>query len=296
MDRVFGVDPRNPVLAYSFNGGENLVVQWKGTKIMYAKKWDAIFRGWSKKQLMVLGGEVAKGAYRISPDLGMGDNEHEVFGKMCAPGGADGKTHKYAIPLQWDGMREMSWTGFPTEVLLKNYYRGSGEHMLLLAEGDVTISACASTSGTDLFKNDPPGSCHSKEELQELLREVDGDLGKDLSALTDSSKKNMNQRHYNELKQMLAGPFKETMVNTRTGKEEVGWTKVTSSNVGQVKSSLDRSSTGTIARDTKRLAKMKPFQQGLLVLKYKCEPPFMDFDGTSAGQFSFQNIVIYLTK
>ena len=85
-------------------------------------------------------------------------------------------------------------------------------------------------------------------------------------------------------------------VNTRTGKEEVGWTKVTPSNVGHVKSSLDRSSARSIARDREGLAKMKPFQQGLLVLKYTCHRPFMDFDGRSAGQFRFKNIVIYLTK
>jgi hypothetical protein len=299
MDRIFG-DFQNPVVTYSFNGGDNLVVQWKGTKSQDANKWAATFGGWSKVQLMVLEDGLdlnsGKGAYHISPDLGMGDNAHEVFGKMCAPGGADGKKHKYAIPLQWDGMREMGWTGFPREVLLKHYYRGTGKHMELLAEADVTISACASTSGTDLFKNDPPGSCHSKAELQELLGEVDGELEKDPSALRDGPKKDMNQRHYNELKQILAGPFQETMVNTLTGKEEVGWTKITSSNVGSIKSNLERSSAGSIARDSKSLAKMKPFQKGLLVLKYTCQRPFMDFDGTSAGQFRFENIVIYLAK
>jgi len=188
----FGDDPRNPVSAYSFNGGENLVVQWSGKQSYDAEQFAPTFGGWAKVQLMVSGAIMEdlaeKGAYRVSPDLGMGDDEHAVFGKMCAPGGTGGKTHKYAIPLQWDGMREMGWLGFPREVLLKHYYRGAGKHMELLPQDDVTIAECADTSNTEVFRNDPPGTCHSKEELEQLLKDVDGDLEKDPSALTDGPK------------------------------------------------------------------------------------------------------------
>jgi len=301
MQKMFGSDPQTPVSAYSFNGGENLVVQWSGKKSYDAAQFAPTFGGWAKVQLMVSGAIMEdlaeKGAYRISADLGMGDDVHAVFGKMCAPGGTDGTTHKYAIPLQWDGMREIFWLGFPTEVLLKHYYRGEGQYMELLPEADVTVAECASTSaGTevfDVFRNDPPGTCHTREELEQLLSDVDGDLETNPNAFTEGPK---NRLHYDEVKQALALPFSEVMINIHTGNRESGWTKITDDNVFRIKRSLERGSTGSAAKEKKRLAKLKPFQQGLLVLKYSCEPPLMDFDGTKAGQFRFLGIVVYLTK
>jgi len=300
VQKNFGSDPRNPVSAYSFNGGENLVVQWSGKQSFDAGKFAPTFGGWAKVQLMVVGNILdtlaEKGAYRISPDLGMGDNVHEVFNKMCAPGGADGKKHKYAIPLQWDAMREMGWTGFPREVLLKHYYRGVGEHMELLPHADVTVTECASTSDTQVFANDPPGTCHSKEELEQMLADVDRDLERDRNALTKGPNAPMNQLHYDEVKQVLARPFSERMVNIHTGKQEAGWEAITEDIVDFIKRSLERGSAGSTAQEKARLAKMKPFQRGLLVLKYSCEPAFMDFDGTKAGSFSFERIAVYLTR